>query len=333
MLRLLERQRALLSSGKLLVVDPPADYVRWFTQLDGASGVCLNWSAAQEVEGTGAWGFGGLPSTPLADHAIVFQPKARDRLELLLQIAADGTGAKAPVFLIGENRAGIKSEMRRLPLYLDGVKKVDAAAHAVIYSGQSRQVEAAPNALEAFRSKSRYEIAGLNIDVASYPGVFGHNGLDAGTRLLLENTAPNEGKILDYGCGSGVIAAWMLASNTDSEVDCLDCDALAVAATHATLVANGVENRARVFAGDRLDHRTAKYDLIISNPPFHTGIRRDLTIVQRLLEVAPGHLRRGGKIQLVANVHLPYPKLLDKGYEWRVLTDNHKYRIYEASPK
>lgn len=333
MLRLLERQRDLLCSGQLLVVDPPAEYVRWFSSLPSASGVCLNWSAAQEVQGTAVWGFGELPATPLAKHAIVFQPKARDRLELLLQIAADGTVAKAPVYLIGENRAGIKGEMRRLPLYLDAVKKVDAAAHAVIYSGQSRQVDAEPNALEAFRVQKRCEIAGLNIDIATYPGVFGHNGVDAGTRMLLENAVPGDGHILDYGCGSGVIAAYLLLNNPTSQVDCLDADAMAVAATHSTLVANQVEKRGRVFAGDRLDHRMSKYDLIISNPPFHTGIRRDLTIVQRLLKDAPRHLRRGGRIRMVANVHLPYPKLLDAGYDWQIVADNHKYRVYDATPK
>jgi 16S rRNA (guanine1207-N2)-methyltransferase len=49
------------------------------------------------------------------------------------------------------------------------------------------------------------------------------------------------------------------------------------------------------------------YDVIISNPPFHTPSRADRPdIGQRFIAVAAQALRPGGRLYVVANRHLPY---------------------------
>ncbi|VEB05008.1 ribosomal RNA small subunit methyltransferase C [Klebsiella pneumoniae] len=46
------------------------------------------------------------------------------------------------------------------------------------------------------------------------PGVFSRDGLDVGSQLLLSTLEPHtKGKVLDVGCGAGVLAA-ALASHS-----------------------------------------------------------------------------------------------------------------------
>ena len=57
------------------------------------------------------------------------------------------------------------------------------------------------------------------------------------------------------------------------------------------------------------------YDVIVTNPPFHTGSRHDRPdIGRRFIAVAAAALRTGGSLWLVANRHLPYESVLDESF-------------------
>jgi 16S rRNA (guanine1207-N2)-methyltransferase len=101
-------------------------------------------------------------------------------------------------------------------------------------------------------------------DFASWPGLFAHGRLDAGTALLLRHLPEVRGaRVLDFGCGAGVLSAAALQRGAAS-VDAVDVDALAVHATRHNVPGARVHLADGVPAG-------GPWDVILSNPPLHTG--------------------------------------------------------------
>jgi 16S rRNA (guanine1207-N2)-methyltransferase len=114
----------------------------------------------------------------------------------------------------------------------------------------------------------QFEVQGEAFQFATLPGVFSYEGLDDGTRFLLEQLPPVQGmQVLDFGCGCGVIGA--LAGYYGAEsVDMLDANLLAVRAAQENISRLGLK-QARAFASDGLQAvGDQQYDLMLSNPPF-----------------------------------------------------------------
>ena len=60
------------------------------------------------------------------------------------------------------------------------------------------------------------------------------------------------------------------------------------------------------------------YDVIIMNPPFHSGQATDVGLGRAFIRTAAAALGRGGRLLMVANRQLPYESLLDEvGLVWR----------------
>lgn len=165
----------------------------------------------------------------------------------------------------------------------------------------------APGTWQRFTVETR----GEHIELETQPGVFAGNRVDAGTSLLLKHLAvPAGGRVLDVGCGAGVIGivAHRLGA---AHVDLVDANLLAVATAARNLERLGVPGRA--LASDTYDAvREERYDLIVSNPPFHRGKEVDTSVADRLIDEAPAHLRPGGSLVIVANAFLAYGKRMDR---------------------
>ncbi len=96
------------------------------------------------------------------------------------------------------------------------------------------------------------------------------------------------------------------AVNGAGWVDFVDNDLLAVASCKESLALNGITN-ASIFAGDLLDPiGSNKYDLILSNPPFHAGQAVDYQIAESMITQSYHTLNVGGKIIIVANRFIRY---------------------------
>ena len=74
------------------------------------------------------------------------------------------------------------------------------------------------------------------------------------------------------------------------------------------------------------------YDVIVSNPPFHTQSRTDRPdIGRRFIAVAAAALNPGGRLWLVANRHLPYESVLTESFgKVRIVAQEHGFKIVEA---
>ncbi|VEI48824.1 16S ribosomal RNA m2G1207 methyltransferase [Actinobacillus equuli] len=229
------------------------------------------------------------------------------------------------MLIIGENRAGVRSVEKLLETYGD-IAKIDSARRCGLYHFELKNVP-------QFNRKAfwkSYQLSDLTI--FALPAVFSSAELDGGTQLLLSsfNKADRlKGKVLDLGCGAGVIGASLKQQFEKIKLTMSDIHAMALESSRRTLAENALEGA--VVASDVFSNIEERFDLIVSNPPFHDGIDTAYRAVEDLIAQAKQHLNRGGELRIVANAFLPYPDLLDKAFgSHKVIAKSNKFKVYSA---
>ena len=69
-----------------------------------------------------------------------------------------------------------------------------------------------------------------------------------------------------------------------------------------------------------------RYDLIVSNPPLHSGKHLDLRVLEELVLQSGDWLKRRGQLILVVQRQRPLPEV--KGRTPRLLADDGRYRVW-----
>ena len=172
----------------------------------------------------------------------------------------------------------------------------------------------------------------------SKPGLFSWDRIDQGSALLVKHL-PEElaGDMADLGAGWGYLSEQLLLKCHDvRSLDCYEADWDAIEAMRRNLGLLPVKARPRlrwhdVTAGiDRM-----KYDVVISNPPFHEGRMADPHLGGKFIAAAAQGLRTQGQFWLVANRQLPYEHLLDEAFEEhrQVVEDNLFKVLHAVRPK
>jgi len=261
---------------------------------------------------------------------IVNLPRQKALLHMLLDYAASLLAEDGLLWLAGENKAGIKSADKILKAHFAQVRKLDNARHCTLYEARAPLQKKAFNSSQ-YQDKWLLACGDSELKVASYPGIFAHGRLDAGTALLLDSLPGMDlsGDILDFGCGAGVIGACLATHNNDVNMTFLDASALALKACEETLAANHLSGT--TIASDGLSEVKQSYDIIISNPPIHAGVKTDNRMSLRLLGPVQKHIKPGGRLILVANRHLPYENWLSQNFHQIVtLAENSHYKVISA---
>jgi 16S rRNA (guanine1207-N2)-methyltransferase len=276
--------------------------------------------------------YAAYPSDPGTryDWIILTLPRQKALLRLLLDCAASLLSENGTLWLAGENQAGIKSADKLLKSHFSQVRKVDNARHCTLYEaeGVSEQHHFDPH---SHRQKWMLDFVPSGLKVVSYPGVFAHGRLDAGTALLLETLKDKKlgTDILDFACGAGLIGACIGASNREANVTLLDTNAVALKACEETFAANQMS--ASILASDGLSELTGTFDTIVSNPPIHASQKTDTHMSIRLLEKVTDYLNPGGSLIIVANIHLPYERWLSQQFRYcRQLASSKTFKVIEA---
>ena len=177
----------------------------------------------------------------------------------------------------------------------------------------------------------------LSFKIASFGATFGGPKLDHGSRLLLStlhdpDTAPSRvldpatgpKTILDLGSGNGVLAVAAAHAWPHAKIIASDQSDAAVRATALTAEAAGVADRITVMRADGTESLPDEsVDLILLNPPFHTGSTVHAGVGQRLIRDCARVLKRGGELRLVFNSHIKYRALVERviGDSWQLERD------------
>jgi 16S rRNA (guanine1207-N2)-methyltransferase len=271
-----------------------------------------------------------------ADTVVVFLPKSRSELSLRLALAHWLVSQDGRVILVGEKKEGIAGAVRQLQQQLLQSAKIDSVRHCQVWQAESVTTS------EAFRLADwlqwhRVERHGVTLEVAGLPGIFSDGELDAGTAMLLDTLAETpltQGKALDFACGSGIIGAWWQRFQADKAgtiypVDGVDVQFQAVTCARATYRRASAEGR--IMASDGLAVVEGQYQSVVTNPPFHTGVRTDSSITEQFLQKVSRHLVKGGELRLVANRFLPYEALIRRYIgQPSVLAEDSRFIVWSA---
>lgn len=138
------------------------------------------------------------------------------------------------------------------------------------------------------------ELLGQSMRFKTDRGVFSKNGIDYGSRVLLENYQPESAKsLLDVGCGYGTLGL-TLAKKFDLDVTMVDVNSRALDLCRQNAIDNTVSN-SKIELSNIYESVSEKYDAIISNPPIRAGKE----VVHEILAGAFGHLNDGGHLTIV----------------------------------
>ena len=126
-------------------------------------------------------------------------------------------------------------------------------------------------------------------------GVFSKDGLDFGSRLLLETIPLEEvgGKVLDMGCGYGVFGI-VLNKILSCSVDMCDVNLRALHLSKINIKENNCLD-INTFESNCYENVVSKYSSIVTNPPIRAGKK----IVYDIVMNAKNYLEKDGKLFLV----------------------------------
>ncbi len=169
--------------------------------------------------------------------------------------------------------------------------------------------------------------------VVNHAGVFCADRLDIGTRFFLRHLpAPGARRVVDLGCGNGVVGTAVALADPDAEVLFTDESFQAVASAEATYKANGVPGHAEFRVGDGLAGvPDASVDLVLNNPPFHSHQATTDATAWRMFTGARRVLRPGGELWVVGNRHLGYHVKLRRVFgNSRLVASDPKFVVLKA---
>ncbi|MBF4621468.1 class I SAM-dependent methyltransferase [Clavibacter sp. VKM Ac-2542] len=201
------------------------------------------------------------------------------------------------------------------PAMTDVLRRRFGEVHATLARQKSRILVArepvratADGAAAAYPRRESHPDLGL--EVRAHGAAFAGARIDIGTRFLLSFLAdlPADARVaVDLGCGTGVIASAVALARPDLRVIATDQSWAAVDSARATVAANGLADRVTVVrddAGSTVPDGSA--DLVLLNPPFHTGATVHAGLAPRLFAAAARMLRPGGELWTVYNSPLGY---------------------------
>jgi 16S rRNA (guanine1207-N2)-methyltransferase len=204
-------------------------------------------------------------------------PVVADRLICEAAALAAEEGA---LWLGTSSKAGRRARATAAEAFSPGEKVASSGGQRIDRYPMSGKAERLPALREQAEHLAREERGEVWLELpkgrlrfATRVGVFGYRAVDPGTKLLLEwaLNQPAGKRIVDVGCGYGVIGLAAAATWPNSQVHLVDVDVRSVRLAEANVELNGLTNCAVSLADAAVDLPRGQYDLGLSNLPAHEG--------------------------------------------------------------
>ncbi|MDO5611130.1 MAG: methyltransferase [Pseudomonadota bacterium] len=291
--------------------------------------------AADGLQRAGLMTHAELPDSTGFAQVWLLPPRQREEARSLIAAAFDAALPGALVIVSVANDEGAKAlegDFKKLVGRLDGGL---TKFHCRVFWARCDEARINQRLLADWRTADAPRTI-LDGRFRSRPGVFAWNRVDVGSALLAAHLPGGvHGRAADLGAGWGFLANHLAERSPElTAIDLYEADhrALQLAGenlrVHGEKIAIGLHWQ-DVAAGLPAD---ARYDIIISNPPFHdTGKAAQPQIGQRFIAAAAAALAPAGRFWLVANAHLPYEQLLGECFaDVRRVAAANGYKVIEA---
>jgi 16S rRNA (guanine1207-N2)-methyltransferase len=271
-----------------------------------------------------------LPPVGPFDVILLRLPKSKPEQHMAMRMLAERLAPGGRLVVYGGNDEGIKPIATRLADHFGTVALRAARGHGRILEASGLLGTFVATAdLSAWAQDGHIQIAGPTRAWRSYPGLFADGALDDATALLLAHlpVVKSNAAVLDYGCGTGVIAAAVLTKEPTVNITLLDSDTVAlIAAEHNAGVTDCILGVSLRAAGAR------RFDLIVSNPPIHVGVREDHTALTALIGDAPTHLHKGGTLVMVVQRRVMLQQPLAAHFAAvDIVAEDTRFRVWRAA--
>jgi 16S rRNA (guanine1207-N2)-methyltransferase len=266
-----------------------------------------------------------------AQLVLVRIPRSLDQLDEWASLIAANASEEVVVLAGGRDKYLTPSMNEVLSRYFDEVITGRGSHKSRVISARQPQQAIAQSALGEWPRHTSDPDFGL--EIRAHGGVFAGGSVDIGTRALLEVLDRVPGtqnqRILDFGCGTGLLAVQVALLRPTAHVVATDQSSAAVRSARATVEANRVGDRVTVVRDDGLSSQPDdSADLILFNPPFHSGAAVHADTSLRLFAEAGRVLKPGGELWVVANRHLSYrPALRRLVGSTRLISQNPKFTV------
>ncbi|MBA3823760.1 MAG: class I SAM-dependent methyltransferase [Ktedonobacterales bacterium] len=254
----------------------------------------------------------------------------------LLAIVHSGAERLKPAGLLyaaGPKDAGILSFTHRMERLL-GNAEPQAYRKGQRIVVARRTGEVTPLALEDESPTFTLAIGDQQFEMVRAPGVFAKGALDPATEMLIDALVIKAGdRVLDLGCGAGIVGMVAARRAADVQVTMTDADAYALDAARANCAHNGIT--AAIHAADVVDAiAKQRFTVVACNPPFHQRHESSGELGLRFMRAAHGALSPGGRAYFVANRFLAYESKLKELFgEVTEVAGDDRYKVLAVTKK
>jgi len=240
-------------------------------------------------------------------------------------------------YLVAKVRKGAKSYMRRLSETIGPAKVISKSGGYWLMRAERSPVRSPmPIDLSVYEHTVETLLRGRKYTFCTRAGIFSRKEMDDGTRLLIESMEIQPmNSVIDVGCGYGPIgiAAAHMASvgrvvMVDTNARAVECASRNIVAHHLHHARKNGKPRVEAIVSDRFDAvRGERFDRVVSNPPFHSGV----DVLYPLVDEAYAHLRFHGRMYLVLMRYVGIRRHIEKVFgNCTVVADEGKHTVLTA---
>ena len=177
---------------------------------------------------------------------------------------------------------------------------------------------------------------GRDFSITNHANVYSRDKLDIGARYFIENLpeVAKNSRVIDLGCGNGVIGLTILASQPSAQIQFFDESHMAICSAELNIKNNLPELAAQCqfHINDCLTGvESNSVDLIVCNPPFHQHTATTDHIAWQMFKDSHRVLKKGGELRIIGNRQLGYHIKLKRifGNE-KLIASNEKFVTQSA---
>jgi len=256
-----------------------------------------------------------LDSLPNDIDVILYKiPKSKSLLiEQLIQIKK--SVSEQCIFIAADRAKEIHSSTLKVFEKHLGTTKTSLAvkkARLVFCQFDNKQVHQSPfPTVWSLAHISTNDSPSRDLTISNHANVYAREKLDIGARYFIENLpkVAAHTKVIDLGCGNGVIGLTVLANQPEAHVQFIDESSMAMASAKHNIMTNMPEmiNQCEFTLNDSLtDIEGGSVDLILCNPPFHQNTATTDHIAWQMFKDSHRVLKKGGELRIIGNQKLAY---------------------------
>ncbi|WP_343153276.1 16S rRNA (guanine(1207)-N(2))-methyltransferase RsmC [Buchnera aphidicola (Mindarus keteleerifoliae)] len=231
------------------------------------------------------------------------------------------------IYIIGENKSGIKSSPAKLKKWIF-LKKISFLRKCSLLHGKITK--------KIFFSKKKFVklLFWKDLYLCFFPGVFSYNKIDEGSKLLLSTFLQKvKGDILDIGCGCGILSAFLLKNN-NNKINAILSDVHLAAHESSKLTLKKNKLKGKFILSDVYSEINGKFDLIISNIPLHEELNINLKIGISIIKNSIDHLKNNGEIRIVFSSFINILEIFKKFFKsYKILKRTKKFIVLQGYKK